>query len=109
MLNEEGVALIKTWLEENTSPTINPFKILVQHHRSESPDQHFELAIGMTSTMEDGFREYAVYQSGNTIYLMVEPMGIDRVLSASFSPKELESALAPYIEGEFVSTATTTP
>ncbi len=109
MLNEEGVALIKTWLEEQSKPTINPFRILATHRRSQSPDKHFQLAIGMMSEAEDAIREYAIYQTEHTIYLQVEPMGIDRVLSATFSPEELETALMPYLEGEFVSTATTTP
>ena len=70
---------------------------------------HYELAIGMTSLAEDGFREYAIYQSGQTIYLQVEPMGIDRVLRASFSASDLEEALEPYIKGEFQSTSTAYP
>ena len=109
MLDEQGVALIKTWLEQYTTPTINPVTILTQYRRINNPMNHYELAIGMTTSAEDGFREYAIYQSGQTIYLQVEPMGIDRVLHASFSAGDLEKALEPYIKGEFKSTPTVFP
>ncbi len=109
MLDEQGVALIKTWIEENTSPTINPVTILLQHQQSKKPMEHYELAIGMTPLSEDEFREYAIYQSGNTIFLQIEPMGIDRVLRATFSSRDLETALEPYIKGEFLSTTTAYP
>lgn len=109
MLDEEGVALIKSWLEEQTSPTLNPVTILRQYQHSKKPTENYELAIGMLPLSEDGIREYAIYQIGQTIYLQVEPMGVDRVLSASFSAKDLESALSPYIKGEFRSTANTSP
>lgn len=109
MLDEEGVALIKSWLEEQTSPTLNPVTILRQYQHSKKPTENYELAIGMLPLSEDGIREYAIYQIGQTIYLQVEPMGVDRVLSASFSAKDLESALSPYIRGEFRSTANTSP
>ena len=109
MLDEQGVALIKTWLEQHTSPAINPVSILRQYRHIKKPMDHYELAIGMTSLSEDGFREYAIYQSGRTIYLQVEPMGIDRVLHASFSASDLEKALEPYIKREFRSTTTAYP
>lgn len=109
MVDEAGVALIKQWLEEQTSPTLNPFKILTHYRRSTKPTEHYELAIGMAPTTEEDFREYAIYQAGNIIYLRVEPMGIDRVLTARFSSADLESALKPYITGEFRSTSAYTP
>jgi len=105
MLDERGVALIKSWLEQKTSPTINPLTILQQHRRSGQPTRHYELAIGMRSSDAAAIREYAIYQTGHTIYLRVEPIGIDRVLDATFSARDLESALKPYISGEFRSTA----
>ena len=106
MLDEAGVALIKDWLEQHTSPTINPLTILIQHRKSRKPDRHYELAIGMTPVDEEGIREYAIYQRGHTIFLQVEPLGIDRVLDATFSATDLESALVPYIKGEFRSNIT---
>ncbi len=112
MLDEEGVALIKTWLEENTSPTMNPVTILKQHQFSKNPSNHYDLAIGMVpldELDEETIRQYAIYQVGNTIYLQVEPLGIDRVLTTTFSIDDLEKALEPYIEGEFRSTTSATP
>lgn len=104
MLDEKGVTLIKSWLEEKTSPSLNPITILVEHQKSKNPEKNYELVIGMTAMTEDGFREYAIYQTQKTIYLRVEPMGIDRVLRASFSANDLQKALKPYIGGEFRST-----
>ncbi len=109
MVDEAGVALIKEWLEQQTSPTLNPFKILFHYRRSTKPIENYDMAIGMAPTTEEDFREYAIYQSGNIIYLRVEPMGIDRVLTARFSQADLESALKPYITGEFRSTSAQTP
>ncbi len=106
VIDEKGVALIKDWLEQQTSPTINPLTILVNHQQSRKPTQHYQLAIGMVSTDEEAIREYAIYQNDHTIYLQVEPLGIDRVLDASFSIEDLESALEPYIKGEFRSNIT---
>ncbi len=108
ILNEEGVVLLKTWLEERTRPALNPLTILRQHRLKKQNTDSYDFAIGMQPVSEEAsFREYGVYQKGHTIYLQVEPVGIDRVFKASFTIRELELALEPYIEGDYPSQHTT--
>lgn len=109
MLDEAGVALVKSWLEDSTSASANPLTIIQQHRKNRTPEQEYDLAIAMTPLSEEGIRQYAIYQTGDIIYLQVEPIGIDKVLRASFLPGDLESALEPYIGGEFQSTSISHP
>ena len=102
MLTPEGVAFLKEFLEENTVPTPNPFTIIKQHRAIANLQTEHEFILGLRPVDDStAFREYGIYQNGQIVYLQVEPVGIDRVLTASFTIEDLEKALSPYIRGEF--------
>ena len=68
MLSEEGVTLLKTWIDTRTRSAFNPATILQPHRNSENPLDTYELAIGMRPIDEDtGFREYGYYQKGRFV------------------------------------------
>ena len=101
MLNAEGIAVLRQFIEQNTRPAYDPFTILY-HHRRVAAGGAYDLIIGLRpADTSASFREYGIYQDGRTVYLQVEPVGIDRVLKANFSPQELENALSPYTGVEF--------
>ena len=102
ILNSEGVIELKRLVEDRTRPTYNPFVILSHHHNISRDRSGYDLVIGLRPEEKESIlQEFAIYQKGNIIYLQSEPVGIDRVLTASITPEALEEALAPYIEGEF--------
>ena len=103
IINEEGVALIKDWIDEQTHPTYNPVTIFTHAVGHRQHASFYDLIIGMRAQSEEnGFREYALFLAGNTLYIQVEPVGSDRVLKTSFSLMELEDALSVYTEGRFM-------
>ena len=108
IINEEGVAILKEWLETKTRIAYNPISIVSHNIGHRKRAARYELIIGLKSIEGgNGFREYGIYQDGKTIYLQIEPIGSDRVLRTSFTAEELEYALNLYIEGKFQTLQTT--
>ncbi len=105
IVSEDGVALVRRWIEERTRPSYNPIVILRHYFSHTRRPPFYTLIIGLRAPgagKADGpRRDYGIYVSGQTLYLQVAPAGIDRVLRTSFTARELEAALDSYIEGPF--------
>ena len=110
MLTPEGVEFLKEYIETNTRATRNPLTILRHHSAIARGASLYEFVIGLQSVeSSETVREYGIYQRGDVVFLQVEPVGIDRVLTASFTADVLENELTPYIGGEFTSQAISNP
>jgi len=97
-LNQEGTVVFMRWIEQKTKPSLNPITIIWQHYLNKQHAGNYELIFGILAQDTAAVRrEYAIYQTGSNVYLRVEPVGVDRVLIADFTPGELEEALRPYI------------
>ena len=102
MVNEEGVAELRAWLEKKSKPTLNPITIVYHNINYRNNPYSYDLIVGLKGIKgAQKFREYGIYQSGRTIYLQIEPIGSDRVLRTTFTANELENAISLYIEGKF--------
>ena len=102
IISEDGVAVLRHWLEKKSSPTLNPITIVWHNINYRNNPSRYELVIGLRGIKgERKFREYGIYQRGRTVYLQIEPIGSDRVLRTSFTADELEKAISSYIEGKF--------
>ena len=102
IISETGVSVLRDWIEKKSTPTFNPISIVWHNVGYRNNRDDYELIIGLRGIPgERKFREYGIYQKGNTVYLQIEPIGSDRVLRTSFTARQLENAISSYIEGEF--------
>lgn len=110
IINEEGVAELRAWLEKKSTPTLNPVTIVYHNINYRNNPSSYELIVGLRGIEgAQKFREYGIYQLGKTIYLQIEPIGSDRVLRTTFTADELEKRIGLYIEGKFKTTQQKSP
>jgi hypothetical protein len=97
-LSAEGVALVKEWVENRTRPAADPIVILKHQFWYNAVTEGYEMKLWMAPTeYSPTLREYAIYFSGDILFLRTEHFGRNRVLIASFSVGELERALEPFL------------
>ena len=95
-----GAALVVDWLRHRARPSWNPFRVLWQQIWYNAATSGYDLVLWLEPGDGDlDRRHYAIYQSGQTIFLRIEFEGRNRVLDASFSADELERALQPFLFG----------
>ncbi len=94
--NYAGVQVFKKWLERRARPSMNPLKIAWQHLWYNCITSGYDLEIWVETEQFSTKRDYAVYFSGQTVFLRVEPDGWNQVLQADFTPDEFKNELSGY-------------
>lgn len=97
-ISQEGVAMVRAWLERDARPTWDPFEILRHQIRYNALTSGYDLVVWMEPRSYDpDRRSYALYQLGQRLLLRVEPTGRNRVLETRFDAADLIRALTPFI------------
>ncbi|MEZ4701126.1 MAG: hypothetical protein R2834_12390 [Rhodothermales bacterium] len=101
-LDRRGIARLHQYVTQELRPAFNPITILYQHLRYRYHPEAYELVVGAGEIPEaddllPATREFAIYQSGDVVFLRIEPIGFNRVLVSKKSVREVEDMLAPYI------------
>jgi hypothetical protein len=95
-----GAQLVAEWVADRASPSWNPLRILWHQLWYNASTEGSELVLWLEPGDGDLSRRwFAVYQSGQTLFLRLEFKGKNRVLDAAFSADELEQALDPFLFG----------
>ena len=95
-LNADAALLIQDWVENRTKPEYRPFQIWWHQLWYNAITSGYELKLWVDPN-DSGLR-YALYQTGNMIFLRIEYRGKNRVLRAEFNTQELEEALRKYVQ-----------
>lgn len=96
-LNVNGVRVLKKWIETRTRPSVSPLNILWQHLWYNCFTTNYNQVIWISSPSEIAKRNYALYFSGQTIFLRIEYDGWNQVLIAKFTLAELEEELSKHL------------
>ena len=98
MIDRAAALLCAQWVEEKARPVWDPFRILWHQLWYNAWTEGYELVLWIEpEPMDLSLREFAIYQSGRTVFLRLEFEGRNRVLHTSFNAVELEQALAPFL------------
>ncbi|MFZ5949324.1 MAG: hypothetical protein ACOYXC_01365 [Candidatus Rifleibacteriota bacterium] len=95
-VNYLGVKLFQNWMETRTRPDRNPLNIIWQHFWYNCIYDGHESVFWVSPQTVTASRNYAIYFTGNTIFLRVEYDGWNQVLKTEFSPRELEFELSRF-------------
>jgi len=97
-LNYLGVMTARTMVENKARPALNPATILWQHFWYNCFTTGYDQVLWLESKDNFRKRQYALYISGKTVFLRLEPDGWNQVLTADFTAQELERALEGFLK-----------
>ncbi len=97
-LNYLGVMTARTMVENKARPSLDPINILWQHFWYNCFTTGYDQVLWLEPKNDYRRRQYALYISGRTVFLRLEPDGWNQVLSADFTAQELEKALEDFLK-----------
>ena len=92
-LSNEGVMILKNWIDTRTSPAWDPYRIGWHQFWYNAVTERYDLKLWVSPPESvDGFH-YGIYVAGETLFLRREYYGRNRVLAAEFDAEEMVSIL----------------